>query len=327
MLTLLFFFFFFRCLIGWVCLEPITLIEQVPSLFDDLNDEPVIVDHPHRGHFTPDPTRATQLSHPAILASTRSECVAGSSRTLITSLADKLGFTSLCETREESHDPEESGAESDESLVHSFTGSSIWDCRPVLSAGEEEEPELEGRRRKALGRLGGRSSKRIKLKLEQAAIESPPTPPTEWEEERGAVSEAEIGSDEEEPVVVVDGPETIQLEELDQVWGEPSASTSAGLTKECTSEFLTSASTPKTFVVEDEGRMGVGRMGGLGAVYVLRLQIDHRRRKWRRQDVEMSDEWVLIRRVGTDLVQLSVFFFSFFFLRTSGLLMKTRLDH
>ncbi|KAG0147362.1 hypothetical protein CROQUDRAFT_477357 [Cronartium quercuum f. sp. fusiforme G11] len=243
--------------------EPITLIEQVPTIFEDLDDEPVLIDSPASAYAVSPPCLSSEPE-------------------LVTSLADKLGFTSLCEIR---------GDELPECACDS-PASSVWgfEWRPVLSAAEDDE---DGPRRVRKPSIDSRPLKRLKLD-HPAAIDCPPTPPADWDS----------CSDEEESVVVVEVEEDhlplVGFEELDQLWDTDSGPKQRA--EECRprEEFLTSASTPKTFhppplPVAPEVRLGY--LSELGPVYVLALQLGPTRQRWTRQDlVRISDEWLLIRR-------------------------------
>ncbi|EGG09958.1 uncharacterized protein MELLADRAFT_77029 [Melampsora larici-populina 98AG31] len=311
--------------------EPITLIEQVPSIFDDLNEEPIMVERP------PDrPQAALDQS--------------------LTSLADKLGFTSLCETRgESSFDELEESLSEDES-----------ECKPMLSSGSESESESDLNRNRIrktyeLDEEGQeRILKRLKLDLVEnldhrssslssssirscslpPMMSSPLSPLLSFDvshHHEHAFSFDGIESDEE--LVVVEGEDDIALEELDEVWNqtnhiepdlkptsnpkesdiqikeEEPMTTITGLSSSLSSsEFLTSASKPKKFMISEESSsrtttslkmMKIWKSvldSQIGEVYVLKLSLMMDFKPFRTR--KFGNDWVLIRRIEDDLVHL-----------------------
>ncbi|KAH9819082.1 hypothetical protein DFH28DRAFT_887149 [Melampsora americana] len=282
--------------------EPITLIEQVPSIFDDLNEEPIMIERP-----LDRPQAALDQS--------------------LTSLADKLGFTSLCETRngaELSFDELEESLSEDES-----------DCKPVLSGSEEDSEEdsnrLRIRKTYEIDEDGQeRIMKRLKLDLVEnldtstslPMISSPLSPLLPYETPEQLPMFEGIESDDE--LVVVEGDDDIALEELDEVWNETNpneSNESKPLTNEMeemkediiyqeeekklitSGEFLTSASKPKTFLIEEEMKIWKSELNEeIGEVYALKVDLLIEKKKYR--DRKFGSSWVLIRRVENDLIHL-----------------------
>lgn len=287
--------------------EPITLIEQVPSIFDDLNEEPIMIERP------PDrPQAALDQS--------------------LTSLADKLGFTSLCETR--------NGAESSFDELEEPISEDESDCKPVLSGSEEEsEEDINRIRIRKTYEIDGddqqRIMKRLKLDLVEDVdestslpmISSPLSPLLSFDTHGQSPLFEGIESDEE--LVVVEGDDDIALEELDEVWNESRTNeldshlSSKEIEKEeietnsqeeeehnmmnhssSSSEFLTSASKPKKFLIE-ESPMKIWKSvlnEEIGEVYALKIDLLIEKKPFR--DRKFGASWVLIRRVENDLIHL-----------------------